>query len=321
MPRKPRLDRPGLLHHVMGRGIEGRAIFSDNQDRLFFLERIGSVLNETKTTCFAYALIPNHFHLLLKTGPKPIATTMRRLLTSYAVYFNKKNKRNGYLFQNRYKDIVCQEEAYLLELVRYINLNPLRAGVVLDVKQLNNFKFCSHNLLIKNSKPLKWFGKDEILSLFAKTERKAIKVYQQFIFDGMDIPEKPELEGGGLKRSYKNTVLGPKMRVAFDDRILGESDFVVELTKHEEKIIRRDETSIDLNNSIAKALKIFNVNEAQLISSSRLAHITNVRAVITYIGTQELGISAAAIARRLCINKSSAIRLIEKGRQITQEIK
>lgn len=135
MPRKSRIDAPGALHHIIVRGIELSLIFRDDDDRNHFLERLGKLLRETQTPCLAWALIPNHFHLLLKTGQVPIATLMRRLLTGYAVYFNHRYRRHGHLFQNRYKSILCEEDVYLLELVRYIHLNPLRAGIV---KKLEN---------------------------------------------------------------------------------------------------------------------------------------------------------------------------------------
>ena len=126
MPRQARIDGPGALHHIICRGIERRNIFKDNTDRDRFLERLGSVLQKTSTPCYGWALIPNHFHLLLKTGKEPIAQVMRRLLTGYAVTFNRRHRRCGRLFQNRYKSILCQENTYLLELVRYIHLNPIR---------------------------------------------------------------------------------------------------------------------------------------------------------------------------------------------------
>jgi putative transposase len=111
MPRKSRIDAPGALHHVMVRGIERRSIFLDQVDRDRFLERLALVLDATGASCLAWALIPNHFHLLLKTGRDPLATVMRRLLTGYAVSFNRRHRRSGHLFQNRYKSILCQEDA------------------------------------------------------------------------------------------------------------------------------------------------------------------------------------------------------------------
>ncbi len=112
MPRKARIDAPGALHHIIVRGIEQRQIFRDDRDRDQFIQRLSDVLTETDTPCYAWALMPNHVHLLLKTGLTPIATIMRRLLTGYAVYFNRRHRRHGHLFQNRYKSILCQEEPY-----------------------------------------------------------------------------------------------------------------------------------------------------------------------------------------------------------------
>ena len=130
MPRSARLDAPGVLHHVMGRGIEKRRIFLADDDRNDFLSRLGLLSEEGCIRVYAWALLPNHFHLLCKTGKMPLARSMRRLLTGYAVKFNKRHNRNGHLFQNRYKSIVCQEDSYLMELVRYIHLNLIRAGIV-----------------------------------------------------------------------------------------------------------------------------------------------------------------------------------------------
>ncbi len=96
MPRKARIDGAGALHHIIVRGIERRKIFWDDIDRYAFVKRLGQVLKETQTDCFAWALIPNHAHLLLRTGLTPISGVMRRLLTGYAVQFNR---RHGYFSQ------------------------------------------------------------------------------------------------------------------------------------------------------------------------------------------------------------------------------
>jgi REP element-mobilizing transposase RayT len=133
MPRKSRIDAPGALHHIIIRGIERKAIFKDNTDRENFLDRIGMLISETKTGCYAWALMRNHVHLLLRTGLVPIATIMRRALTGYAVSFNRRHQRHGHLFQNRYKSFLCEEDLYFRELVRYIHLNPLRARLLSDI--------------------------------------------------------------------------------------------------------------------------------------------------------------------------------------------
>ena len=105
MPRKARIDAPGALHHIICRGIEKTDIFYDDADRDSFVERLGRVISETQTPCYAWALIPSHFHLLSKTGNLPITTVMQKLLTGYAVTFNRRHRRVGHLFQNRFKSI------------------------------------------------------------------------------------------------------------------------------------------------------------------------------------------------------------------------
>jgi REP element-mobilizing transposase RayT len=127
----------------MVRGIEGGKIFRDDKDRDQFLERLENILKDTQTSCLSWALIPNHFHLLLRSRSTPIKTVMRRLLTGYTQWFNRRHKRQGNLFQNRYKSILCQEEKY-----RYIHLNPLCAGRVKDIGMLGSYKYCGHSGIV-----------------------------------------------------------------------------------------------------------------------------------------------------------------------------
>ncbi len=110
MPRKSRLDAPGAVHHLVVRGIDRGLIFRDEQDRDRFIERLGALLAETATACYAWALLSNHFHLLVRSGQLPLSGLMRRLLTGYAIGFNRRHRRWGHLFQNRYKSILCQQE-------------------------------------------------------------------------------------------------------------------------------------------------------------------------------------------------------------------
>jgi len=167
MPRKSRIDAPGSLHHIIARGIDRKNIFKDDKDRDSFLERLGGIFAETQISCFAWALIPNHFHLLLKTGATPISTVMRRLLTGYAVSFNRRHRRYGHLFQNRYKSILCQEDPYFLELVRYIHLNPLRAGLVNDLRSLDKYRYSGHAVILEKRK-YSWQNTEYVLRLFGE---------------------------------------------------------------------------------------------------------------------------------------------------------
>jgi REP element-mobilizing transposase RayT len=231
MPRLARLDIAGLLQHVIVRGIERRDIFSDDIDRQNFVDRVITLLSETGVRCYAWAILSNHFHLLLKPTATPLASFMRRLLTGYAMSFNRRHTRSGHLFQNRYKSIVCEEEPYLLELVRYIHLNPLRAGMVASLDELDHYRWCGHAVLLGNSS---FSGQDtnSILERFGNRLATAQQNYRQFVADGITEGRRDDLVGGGLKRSQGERK--DNEYESFDERILGGGDFVDELKQHAE---------------------------------------------------------------------------------------
>ena len=200
MPRKARIDAPGALHHIIVRGINRRKIFFDDADRDDFLDRLGDILSDSQTACFAWALMTNHLHLLLRTGTAPIATVMRRLLTGYAVSFNRRHRRHGPLFQNHYKSILCQEDPHLLELVRYIHLNPLRAAIVKKYKGLSTYPYCGHYALMGKTGP-GFQDVKYVLNLFGGKVPAARRFYLEFVRKGIAAGRRPELTGGGLVRS------------------------------------------------------------------------------------------------------------------------
>ena len=230
MPRQSRIDAPGALHHIILRGIERKAIFEDDGDYQNFLKRLGKILIETSTSCYAWALMTNHVHLLLRTGMVPISTVMRRLLTGYAQQFNRRYRRHGHLFQNRYKSFLCEEDPYLLELVRYIHLNPLRAGIVKDLKDLSKYWKSGHSVLMGKRKN-EWQDIDYILALFDNKNTSARRSYSDFVKKGIKQGHRPDLVGGGLVRSVGgwsalSALRSVSSRIMGDERILGSGDFV-----------------------------------------------------------------------------------------------
>ncbi len=122
MPRQKRINIPGAVHHIIVRGLNGQELFYDDKDRIELISRLKTALQATECQCYAWSIMPNHFHLLIRTGKISLSDLMRKVLTGYAIYFNRRHKRSGYVYQNRYKSILCQEDVYLLELVRYIHL-------------------------------------------------------------------------------------------------------------------------------------------------------------------------------------------------------
>jgi putative transposase len=254
MPRQSRIDGAGAIHHIIVRGIEKRNIFKDDEDRDFFVRRLALILQETKTACYAWALIPNHFHLLLRTGSTDISTVMRRLLTGYAQHYNRRHKRHGHLFQNRYKSILCEEEDYLLELVRYIHLNPLRARLVSTMPELDAYPYCGHSAIM-NVKP-SFADIDFILQQFDKRTRTARKLYREFVECGIGKGRRTDLTGGGLIRSSGGwEVLLTERSKGFkskgDECILGGGDFV-------ERILQESDEA--LNNRLMLRLSGYDIN-------------------------------------------------------------
>ena len=152
MPRQARLDSPGTLHHVIVRGIERKEIVQNTSDRKNMVSRLGDLVEETKTNIYAWSLMSNHMHILLKSGLEGLSHFMRRLLTGYAITYNIRHKRHGHVFQNRYKSIICDEDAYFQELVRYIHLNPLRAQMVKTLFDLDRYPWCGHSAVMGKRK-------------------------------------------------------------------------------------------------------------------------------------------------------------------------
>ena len=165
MPRQARLDVPGALHHIMIRGINKSSIFKDGRDRTRFLDRLGKNIVETQSSVYAWALMETHVHLLVRSGRPGISALMRKLLTWYAQYYNRRHGRTGHLFENRYKSILCDEETYLLALVRYIHLNPVRAKVVRTMKELDGYPWSGHRMLIGRDEN-RWMDRGHVLGCY-----------------------------------------------------------------------------------------------------------------------------------------------------------
>ncbi|MCL4498851.1 MAG: transposase, partial [Chloroflexi bacterium] len=221
------------MYHVIARGVERKDIFRQAKDYEAFLHRLGDILAQTKVECRAFCLMPNHFHLLLKQTDTPLSSAMRRLLTGYALYFNRARKRSGHLFQNRYKSIICQEDRYLLELIRYIHLNPVRARLTKTFEALTGYPYSGHACLT-GKHAYDWYPPERVLELFGRTKARATNAYRQFMLEGLSLGKNPVYSGGGLKRSLGYPKQYPAEPQAYDERILGESDFVLALKTTEE---------------------------------------------------------------------------------------
>ena len=324
MPSKSRIDTPGALHHIIARGINRKNIFKDNKDQDNFLERLGNILTETQTSCFAWALIPNHFHLLIRTGATPISTIMRRLLTGHAVSFNRRHRRYGHLFQNRYKSILCQEDPYLLELVRYIHLNPLRAGIVDDLRSLNKYRYCGHAVILKKVK-YSWQDTEYVLRMFAKTVSTARRHYREFVKKGISHGRRPELVGGGLIRSLDGWSAVKALRKAGtymkgDERILGDGDFVENMLAQAkedfERKYRLAAEGYDFNMVIERVAHLMGLKREQVLSPGKYKQVVVARSVVCYWCMRELGMSQSVLAKKFGISQPAISMAVKRGERL-----
>ena len=325
MPRQKRIDITGALHHIIVRGIERRKIFEDDQDRYNFIKNLGSILEQTQTPCYAWSLIPNHFHLLLRTGRTPLATVMRRLLTGHAVRYNRRHKRQGHLFQNRYKSILCQEDVYFLELVRYIHLNPLRAKLVKDLDQLERYPFSGHgNLMGVNEHP--WQNSQEVLQFFDKRFSAARHEYRQFVAKGIDMGRRNDLTGSGSIRSAGAAVgeqVGNSPHMKNDERFLGDGAFVAEILSkseaHPGRCHELNSRGVDINYIAQKVSLLLDISPEDIWRQGKFKHLVRARSLLCFWAVRELGINMTAMARRLNISTVAVSKSVARGEEIAKK--
>jgi putative transposase len=329
MTRGPRLDAPGALHHVMVRGIERCKIFRSNKDREDLVGRLADILSATGTRVYAWCLLPNHFHLLVRTGKVGISRVMRRLLTGYAVSFNRRHKRVGHLFQNRFKSILAEEQPYFLQLVRYIHLNPVRVGLAKGREGLDGYRWAGHSALV-GSIDRPWQDTDYVLRQFAGSAGMARRLYRQFVTQGVEEGRRPDLVGGGLIRSiggreHLAELRRGRERWAYDERVLGSSRFVVELLEeHEQRCAEKEVLRRRRGPGLARLLEVvgdrLRLTTRELTSGTRRRDVVRARQLIAYVATSDLGCTAEEVARVLGVSRSSVSRGVGEGRALAEEM-
>ena len=188
MARPLRIEFPGAVYHVTSRGNAQAAIFVDDVDRNTFLAILRQTLRRFNVLCHAYCLMTNHFHLLLETPDANLSKPMRQLNSVYTQAFNRRHGRVGHVLQGRFKAILVDREAYLLELCRYVVLNPVRAGMVKDV---GKYPWSSYRATAGLDKVPEFLCVDWILENFGLDRKSACMEYRRFIEVGMDLEDSP----------------------------------------------------------------------------------------------------------------------------------
>jgi REP element-mobilizing transposase RayT len=305
---------------VILRGSERGAIVTDETDREDLCTRLGELVMPTGTAVYAWALLPNHCHLLLRSGPSGLPVLMRRWLTGYAITFNRRHERVGHLFQNRYKSIVVEEDAYFRELVRYIHLNPLRAGLVGSLRELARYPWSGHAAVLGRH-ALPWQDRGAVLDWFGRTPAQAVRAYRAYVAAGVPRGRRPDLVGGGLVRSLGGWAAVRAMRPRrptdiADPRILGHGDFVERLLKdaeaHQRPRALAAERAKRAEGIIRAACARAGITLDEVAAGSRRGGIPQLRASLARELVTTLGLSLAEVARRLGVTTSAISRAVRR---------
>jgi putative transposase len=314
MPRKSRLSVPGALHHVMSRGIEGRDIFGDDGDRATFLRLLNKGIQDTGFLCYAWALMNNHYHLLLRANEKPLSALMRPLNATYARFFSKRSNRRGYLFQDRFKSIATQDQGYIEELVRYVHLNPIRAGVCATMAQLDTYEWCGHSMLVGTCR-FPFQNTADVLKKFASDTRTARRRYRRFIEEGLD---------GGDTEPFLSTVrrnnAGEENTHDYGCWVIGNREFVVNAFKNDKRrrarIAEYGRLGWDLKRLCAHVAERMSIEEQDVLSRGRKNLRAESRKLVAYLGHRVLGHPVSEIAAFLGTSGPAVSKSLDEGEEI-----
>ncbi len=320
MPRMFRMESPGSLVHIMAHSVEEKLLFVDDKDKSEFLSRFEKGLTKSGFLCYTWVLMDNHYHLFLRTSEKPMSKLMRGLNGGYAAYYNKRHGKHGPLFRGRFKSVLCQDQGYAAQLIKYINLNPLRAGMVNSLEQLINYTWCGHGFLMGNSNALgKTFQKrEECLRRFGKNEEEALKSYIDFLIQSCG--GKSEL-AGQLSNVEATEISGSCKGWP---AVIGDPEFVTKIMSAYKDEIHRTHRNADyphvLETTAQKVCLEFSITLKELKKRGRNNTRAFARAVFCYRLHMQEFIPLSVIASFLGTTISPIAILVQKGAAICESI-
>lgn len=277
MARKPRVHYPGALYHAMSRGNQGQLIFLDDGDRQRYLNLLKELPRRFGCKLYAYVLMDNHVHLLVEVGNLPLSKIMQNLQFRYTQQYNRRYRKVGHLFQGRYKAILCDRDNYLLELVRYIHLNPIRAGLV---RRTDRYRWSSHAMYVKGDET-QGVSVNTVLEQFGSRRRGAIQRYREFISEGM---------GEGHREDLYQTI---------DQRFLGDEEFAQEIRERVEEVEDNPPIDIELEEIVKKVCGEFGIHSQRVLGREKSREISEVRWMIGRLAIEQAGYRLMEVARYL----------------------
>ncbi len=250
-------------------------IFHDDADRERYLTLLQELQTRYNWKLYAYVLMRNHIHLLVEVKGVPLSKIMQNLQFRYTRYYNRRYRKVGHLFQGRYKAILCDRESYLLELVRYIHLNPARAGLI---RQIDRYRWSSHPIYLRGDEK-QGVSVNTVLEQFGMRRGEAIRRYRRFIHDGL---------GGGHREDYYQVV---------DQRFLGDEEFVEEAREKAEEPEARLPVNIDFKDIVKVVCREFSIRPERVSQREKSREVSQLRWIIGKLAAEEAGYRLVEVAR------------------------
>ncbi len=292
MPRKPRIEFKGAFYHVITRGNQRQKIFKDTSDYQKFIQFLTIYKNRYHYSLYAYVLMSNHIHLLIETRETPLSKILQGINQSYTMHYNKTYRTVGHLFQGRYKAILCDRDAYLLALLRYIHYNPVRARIT---EKPGEYPWSSHQAYLGKSNPYSLVDTTPVLKMFSENGARARKHYREFINEG-DVLKKQEVYA------------------VVDQRLQGDDDFVDRVLEEYDGEIKKEKkkkehTMPEISRAVANST---GVTLEQLQAAGKDRQVMAGRRLFT-LAAQAYGYKGIEIAKYLHKEASSVTRYLREG--------
>lgn len=288
MARKPRVEFDGAFYHVIARGNQRQNIFRDDADRGAYLERVERYRRLYGFSLYAYVLMSNHVHLLIETRRVPLSKIMQAIQFTYTQYYNRRYRIIGHLFQGRYRAILCDRDAYLLELVRYIQLNPARLRRAQDSWK---YRWSSHRAYLGEKTPVS-VETSLVLQQFGQRHGQARAGYVRFMKEGLAI---------GHLQSYYETV---------DQRFLGDEDFLKDVEKRTTgRDIEITGPKVNFEHLLEALADQYGTRRDQLVQRGGQRGLLKARSMLVYLAREWAGIKGRELGKRLHRDPSLISRL------------
>lgn len=310
------------MHHVMVRGIERQRLFRTTGDRCDLIRRVATLAPVTGTRIYAWSLMPTHIHLVLRSGGEGLSSFMRRLLTGYAVSFNRRHERVGHLLQNRFRSVLVDEERYFLELLRYVHLNPIRARLVGDVPRLDAYPWTGHARLMGRIDD-GWQDVEFVLRQFGAKTAVARRAYRAFLAEGLAAPQ-PELPDAGLVQAADGWQLSSNVRRgreqwAAAERLLGAEEFADAVRAECEcrppllPVVTTEDPRVVVRRLVEFIAPRCKVAPEELLAGRRRRSVVSARAGVSYLAVRYAGLPLRAVAAAFGVSPPTILRAVRTG--------